>query len=77
MTKTARHFPLQAPPYPYSKPIPLAQDKDGNGQLGLSNGENNLKETLKERYDTLNQNCHCTIMFIDTYPFCYATSVHW
>jgi len=47
MTKTARHFPLQAPPYPYSKWVPLAQDEeedeDGNGQLGLSNGKNHLK----------------------------------
>jgi len=64
---------------PCGKWVPLAQDEeedeDGNGQLGLSNGKNNLKDTLKERHDTLNKNYHCTIMFIDMYLFCYATSV--
>jgi len=47
MTKIARHFPLQPPPYPYRKwvswPKDEEEDEDGNGKLGLSNGNNQFK----------------------------------
>jgi len=36
-----------------------------------------MEKINSNRHDTLNKNYHCTIIFIDTYPFYNATSVHY
>jgi len=76
MIKTMRHFPLHSPPYPCNKSASRRkneeEDEDGNGKLGLFEwGQSN-----QTGHDTLSTNCHhCTIIFIDTYPFSNATSL--